>query len=208
MDDRRRFAPATERNREPLLQVLTKWLPQSGNVLEIASGTGEHVMFFAQHFPALAFQPSDYSAEALESIEAWRQWSGVSNVLPPLHLDVEQTRSWCAPVEAILCINMLHIAPWTCTAALFRGAARHLQNDGVLITYGPYRRGGKHTASSNAAFDEALRAQDPSWGVRNLEDVAEVASAEGLTWVQEVEMPANNLALCFRAKSSAAGRGH
>ena len=197
MDDRRRFAPATERNREPLLQVLKRWLPRRGTILEIASGTGEHAIFFARHLPDLMFQPSDCSAEALESIEAWRQWTSVPNVLPPCPLDVEQTDTRGAAFDGLLCINMLHIAPWSCTAALFQGAARHLKRGGALVTYGPYRQGGQHSAASNAEFDAALQAQSPSWGVRNLEDVHEVAAAAGFVLAEVVRMPANNLALCF-----------
>lgn len=201
MEDRRRFAPATERNREPLLQVLQGILPREGLLLEIASGTGEHVMYFARHFPHVEFQPSDRNAESLESIEAWRQWSQVPNVRPPIFLDVQQTEHWSVPVDAILCINMLHISPWTCTTALFQGAARHLKPNADLLTYGPYRRGGKHTAPSNAAFDESLRAQNPDWGVRDLEAVEEVAGRAGFVLREILEMPANNFTLCFRLRA-------
>lgn len=201
MEDRRKFAPATERNREPLLQVLRRVLPHEGVVLELASGTGEHAMFFARYFPRLEFQPSDHSSEALESIEAWRQWSQIPNVRAPILLDVNVMHHWTGLVEAMICINMLHIAPWSCTEALFRGAARHLKPRGNLLTYGPYRRAGTHTAPSNAAFDESLRAQNPAWGVRDVEAVEETARDQGLELVEVVAMPANNLALCFRKKA-------
>jgi SAM-dependent methyltransferase len=199
-------APATARNREPILEVLRRVLPPRGLVLEIASGTGEHAVFFASSLaasmagalPALTWQPSDPRPEHLASIAAWRAEAGTSNLRPPLGLDVE-AEPW--PVDfadAIVCINMLHIAPWSACEALMGGAARILPDGGILYTYGPYKRDGRHTAPSNAAFDERLRAEDPRWGVRDLADVAAEAARVGLALAEIVEMPANNLSLVFR----------
>ena len=172
--DARRFAPATARNREPILAVLERVLPAEGLVLEIASGTGEHAVAFAERRPALTFQPSDPDPEARASIEAWRRHAALANVRPALDLDVHG-RPWRLPpgsaADAILCINLIHIAPWTACLALLEGAAELLAPGAPLVLYGPYREGGRHTAPSNAAFDQSLRARDPRWGVRDLEEV-------------------------------------
>jgi SAM-dependent methyltransferase len=191
----RRYAPATQRNREPILAVLRRVLPADGLVLEIASGTGEHAAFFADALPGVTWQPTDVDPTALPGIASW--CAGVPNVHPPLVLDV--TQPW--PVEradAIVCVNMLHISPWTAGQALLAGAGRVLPAGGVLYLYGPYRRDGAHTAPSNASFDETLRAQDPSWGVRDLETVIATAAARGLRHTETVAMPANNLSVVFR----------
>ncbi|MBL8698451.1 MAG: DUF938 domain-containing protein [Alphaproteobacteria bacterium] len=204
--DARISAPATERNREPILAVLARVLAPrggaagfAGDVLEIASGTGQHVAFFAARLPALSFQPSDPDAERRASIAAWVAEAGVGNVRAPLDLDVMH-EPWpvAHPVAAILCINMIHISPWEATLALMRGAGRWLPPGAPLYVYGPFMREGRHTAPSNAAFDADLRGRDPRWGVRNLETVSEVAHAHGLSLDEVVEMPANNLSVVFR----------
>jgi SAM-dependent methyltransferase len=193
----KRHAPATERNREPLAAVLREVLPAAGTVLEIASGTGEHAAYFARLFPHLTWQPSDADYEALNSIEAWGADSAAANLLPPVVLDAAGT--W--PVDAadaILCVNMVHISPWAATVGLMRGAGRVLAAGGPLVLYGPYRRAGVETAASNEAFDQSLKARNPEWGLRALEDVAAEAEANGLALERVVEMPANNLTAVFR----------
>jgi SAM-dependent methyltransferase len=194
-------AAATERNREPILAVLRQVLPTSGLVLEIASGTGQHVTFFAQAFPSLRWQPSDPLASHRDSIQAWA--AGVDNIAPALALDVEQQPWPVARADAILNINMLHIAPWSATQALFDGAARLLPPGGVLFLYGPFKREGVHTAESNQRFDERLRAEDARFGVRDLGDVLAVATRAGFLAPDVIAMPANNLSLVFRRPSDA-----
>ena len=198
----RLHAAATDRNREPILEVLRRVLPPVGLVLEIASGTGQHVAFFARALPALRWQPSDPSPAHLESIRAW--CSGADNIAAPVALDVE---AWPWPLtraDAILGINMIHIAPWSATEALFRGAARSLSSPGLLFLYGPFKREGEHTAESNQRFDERLRGEDPRWGVRDLVDVQSVAAAAGFAPPEIIPMPANNLSLVFRKKDELA----
>ena len=195
-------AAATERNRGPILDVLRDVLPASGLVLEIASGTGQHAAFFAPAFPALRWQPSDASAAHLESIRAWSATTGAENLAPPLLLDVEREPWPIAAADAILNINMIHIAPWSAAEALFRGAARRLPAAGLLYLYGPFKRGGRHTAESNQRFDERLRGEDPRWGVRDLDDVTALAASAGFGAPQIVPMPANNLSLVFRPRWS------
>ncbi|HEY4185255.1 MAG TPA: DUF938 domain-containing protein [Polyangia bacterium] len=191
-------AAATDRNREPILAVLRRVLPTTGRVLEIASGTGEHVAFFARALPTLRWQPSDPSPLHLESIRAWSAASGADNLEPPLALDVER-QPWPVPsADAMLNINMIHIAPWSAAEALFRGAGRLLPPAGVLFLYGPFKRDGRHTAESNQHFDERLRGEDPRWGVRELGDVQALAAASGFGEPEIVAMPANNLSLVFR----------
>ncbi len=203
--DARLFFPATARNREPILDVLRRHLPGRGLVLEIASGSGEHVVHFAQAFPGLVFQPSDLDPRHRASIDAWVAATGLGNVRPAIALDAA-AEAWpqlgpeIGPVgsaQAILCINMIHIAPWAAGVGLVRGAGRILTPGGVLVLYGPYKRGGQHTAPSNEAFDQSLKAQDPAWGVRDLETVADLAAACGFSAPVIVEMPANNLSLVF-----------
>lgn len=191
-------APASERNREPILGVLRRVLPSEGLVLEISSGSGQHAVFFGERLPGLEWQPSDPSADARASIAAWVAESGLPNVRPPLELDVTR---WPWPItsaEAILNVNMIHIAPWEACEALLRGAAQALDAGAPLVMYGPYKRGGAHTAPSNEAFDQSLRSRDPAWGVRDLDDVAELAEAHGLALEEVVEMPANNLTVVYR----------
>ncbi|MGE3747810.1 MAG: DUF938 domain-containing protein [Sphingomonadaceae bacterium] len=193
-------APAALRNREPILEVLRAALPQHGLMLEIASGTGEHVTYFAEALPALEWQPSDPQADARSSIEAWTEAKALANVRAPLDLDVHD-RPWpVADVAAILCINMVHISPWSATEALMAEAGRLLPTEGLLYLYGPYVRADVPTAQSNIAFDASLRQRNPDWGLRNLEVVIGVAAASGLMLDTVVEMPANNLSVLFRRK--------
>ena len=201
MEDARRFAPAVARNKAPIAEVLARHLPQSGLVLEIASGSGEHALHFAAHFPALTFQPTDPAAAACSSIAAWRDQAQLANLLPPLALDVMDD-PWPMPgADAVLCINMIHIAPWDATSALIRGAARTLPPNGGLFLYGPFKRDGQHSAASNAAFDASLRAQDARWGLRALEAGADSATTAGFAPPVVEAMPANNLFVFFRRVS-------
>lgn len=196
--DARRMAPATERNREPILAVLRQVLPASGTVLEIASGTGQHAVHFAPALPGTTWQPSDPDAAARASIAAWIAHAGVANVRAPLALDVCRQPWGIDAAAAVVCINMIHIAPWAAAEALFAGAGKLLGPGGVLFLYGPYRRGGAHTAPSNAAFDAQLRATDPDWGVRDMEAVIALGAAQGLRCDEPVPMPANNFCLVLR----------
>jgi SAM-dependent methyltransferase len=201
--DARRIAPATARNREPILAVLRPQLPAAGTVLEIASGSGEHVVAFARTLPDLVWQPSDPSPEARDSIAAWTAAERLQNVRPPLDLDVSMSDWAVDDVDAVLCINMIHISPWGATEGLMRGAGRLLEPGGLLYLYGPFRRSGVATAPSNEAFDSDLRRRDARWGLRDLEAVADCAGAEGLILEQVVDMPANNLSLLFRRRHRA-----
>lgn len=197
-DDGRLTAPAAERNKGPILEVLKRFLPESGLVLEIASGTGQHVAHFATALPSLTWQPTDLDPEHLISIAAWRRHSGLQNVRPPFELDVGSNPWPVERADAVLCCNMIHIAPWAATKGLLKGAARVLVPGGVLFLYGPYRRFGAHTAPSNAAFDADLRARDPEWGLRDMEEVVALAAKNGLSLVEIVSMPANNFSIIFR----------
>lgn len=197
MNDARRYAPAAARNREPILAALRGRLPAAGLLLEVASGSGEHAVHLAAAFPALAIQPSDPDPDARASIAAWAAEGGLANLRPPLALDAAAT--WpLAHADAVLCINMIHIARWAAAEGLLRGAARILPPGAPLVLYGPFRRGGAHTAPSNEAFDASLRAQDPRWGVRDLEEVAALAATQGFGAPEVVPMPANNLTVVFR----------
>lgn len=196
-DDARRHSPAAERNRGPILAELQRLLPPAGLLLEIASGTGQHAAFCSAGLPGWRWQPSDFEAAALPSISAW--CDGLPRVLAPLRLDVLQPH-WPgvpAPVDAIYCANLLHIAPWACCAGLMQGAARRLTPHGLLITYGPYLEDGVPTSPGNVAFDADLRSRDPAWGLRRLEDVALEAGRAGLGLRERVAMPANNLLLVW-----------
>jgi SAM-dependent methyltransferase len=198
MTDHRRSAPHVARNAGPIAGVLRDVLPARGLVLEVASGTGEHILHFAREFPKLLWQPSDPEPAALRSIEAWRAESGLFNLLPAVSLDA-RAADWPVPqADAILCINMVHISPWAATVGLLRGAGRLLAEGAPLCLYGPYRRAGVETAPSNEAFDESLKARDPEWGLRDLEAVAAEAEQHGLALEQVVEMPANNISALFR----------
>jgi hypothetical protein len=198
-DDAKLYAPAASRNREPIFSVLKQHLPQSGLVLEIASGSGEHVVHFAQSSPAeLVFQPSDPDKAARASIDAWAAELGLPNIRPALALNAALEDWPIATADAVLCINMIHISPWEATEGLVRGTARLLPSGGLLYLYGPYKRGGQHTAPSNEAFDADLRRRDPRWGVRDLETVGALAAKAGFGDPLVEEMPANNLSVIFR----------
>ena len=203
--DARRHSPAAERNREAIAAELRRLLPAHGLALEIASGTGQHAAYLATALPGWQWQPSDADADLLESIGVW--CAGLATVLPPLPLDVMDERWPGVPavVDALLCVNLLHISPWATCAALMRGAARHLGPGGVLLLYGPYRVDGVSTAPSNLAFDADLRASDPQWGLRRMADVVAEATAVGLGLREQRALPANNLLLVFaRAPLSSA----
>jgi cyclopropane fatty-acyl-phospholipid synthase-like methyltransferase len=200
-EDPRRFSPATERNRDPILGVLGTIELASKRVLEIASGSGEHAIYVADKLPIASWQPSDPDAEARASIEEWRRQSGVQKMSSPIELDVVRDETWpSTPFDLVVCINMIHIAPWEATVALMRGAARVLGADGKLFMYGPYKRSGAHTAPTNELFDRNLRARNARWGVRDLEAVQAEAEKNGFSLDQIVPMPANNLSLIFGKK--------
>lgn len=206
----RLHAPATQRNRLPIAQALAAWLPPevqaSGRVLEVASGTGEHALYFAASFPGVTWQPSDPEPAHRASIAAYRAdhlaAGGRDNLAPPLDIDATAA-SWPLDgppplhFDAVVCCNMIHIAPWAAAEGLIAGAARVLKPGGGLFLYGPFKRGGAHTAPSNEAFDASLRARDPAWGLRDLEAVAELAAKAGFAVPQVAELPANNLAVWF-----------
>lgn len=197
----KQHAPAAERNRDPILQVLRELLPGPAplRVLEIASGTGQHALHFATHLPHLFWLPSDASEEARASVQAWQAESGLPNLAPPLPLDV--TGRWPDDrFDAVYCANMIHISPPESTTGLLAGARRVVVPGGLLILYGPFRRQGRHTAPSNEAFDASLRARDPSWGVRDLDEVAALAGEQQLDLERFIEMPANNLTVVFRRR--------
>ena len=195
--DTRQHAPAAERNRDPILAVLRQVLPASGLVLEIASGSGQHVTHFAAALPALVWQPSDADAGSRASVAAWTAHTGLTNIRAPLALDVERSPWGIDSAQALICINMIHISPWTATQALFDGAARLLGSGGVMYLYGPYRRHGAHTAPSNEAFDQQLRNRNPAFGVRNMEAVVALGEAQGFVCGEPIAMPANNFSLVF-----------
>ena len=210
----RQFAPATERNRQAILSVLKRFLPEAGTILEIGSGTGQHAVFFAPHLKPLIWQPSDPNPLALDSIAAWCEHSPSENLRPPLDLDA------CAPVwpveapgrksrqtadgncaldvVAIASINVIHISPWATCLGLMAGARRILPPNGLLYLYGPFKQNGQHTAPSNQTFDRMLQRQNPAWGVRDLNAVTAAANAQQLTLLQTIPMPANNLSVLFQ----------
>ncbi|MBN9459383.1 MAG: DUF938 domain-containing protein [Bosea sp.] len=198
--DARLRAPSAERNRDAILAVLREILPAEGLVLEIASGSGEHALHFARALPALTFQPSDPSPEARASIAAWIEDCGLANILPPIAIDAGGEAWPALAPAAILCINMIHIAPWTAAEGLFRHAAGLLAGGGMLYLYGPFRRSDRPLEPGNAAFDESLRSRDPAWGLRDLEAVTALATAAGFARPEIVEMPANNLSLVYRRR--------
>jgi hypothetical protein len=201
----KREAPAAQRNRGPILEVLARLWPEVAGaprrlVLEIASGTGEHAVHFARHLPHVDWQPSDLGADAIASVAAWRDEAGLANLRSPIALDVG-AEAWPAVRPSdLFCANMIHIAPWSCTLGLVAGASRRLAPGGLLVLYGPFSIDGQHTAPSNADFDADLRRRDPSWGVRDLAEVAAVADAAGFTLRERVSMPANNLVVVFERR--------
>jgi len=194
----RQSAPAAQRNREPIAEVLREWLPERGLVLEVASGTGEHAVYFAEVFPELEWQPSDAHPQALASIAAWRDASGLPNIRPPLELDASASEWPVGVVDAVVNINMVHISPWDAALGLLDGAARVLHAGAPLILYGPWLKDDVRTARSNLEFDRDLKARDPNWGLRRVEDFAAAAQERGLTLEQTRTMPANNLMLLLR----------
>jgi SAM-dependent methyltransferase len=195
-------SPAVARNRDPILAVLRRILPDRGTVLEIASGTGEHAAYFAAQLPALIWQPSDVDPEALASIEAHRAAANAPNLRAPVMLDVTAP-AWPVPhADAVVSMNMIHISPWTAAQGLMSGAGRLLAAGAPLYLYGPFKENGEHTAPSNAAFDASLKARDPQWGVRDLGDVRALAASHGFDFVERVAMPANNLSLVFRRRAA------
>jgi hypothetical protein len=193
-------SPPAERNKQPILEVLRQVLPARGRALEIASGTGQHVAWFAAALPDWTWQPTDFDEGALPSIEARIAQAALPNVRAPLRLDVTAPQ-WpvTEPVDAIYCANLLHIAPWAACVGLMTGAARHLAPHGVLVTYGPYLEDDVPTAPGNLQFDQSLRERDPAWGIRRLEDVKREAQRAGLVLRERHAMPANNLLLVFAA---------
>lgn len=193
--------PSADRNKAPILAVLKRVLPQAGTVLEIASGTGQHVVHFAQALPHLRFQPSDPDPGCRASIMAWVAETGVANVAPPLVIDTCAETWGIDSADAVYCSNMIHIAPWDCAVGLVTGAARLLPAHGPLVLYGPFVRDGAHTAPSNEVFDASLRRQNPEWGIRDLDTVAALADTHGLTVDEIVDMPTDNLIVVLRKRS-------
>ena len=224
--DRRQFAPATGRNRDAILAVLERVLPETGLMVEIGAGSGQHAAYFAPRFPGLVWQPTEPDPDAHASIAAWAETANVPNLLAALDLDVTEAVWPVGEADAVFSANMIHIAPWACCLGLMAGAGRILtprgedggtpdrdqiesgedggtpdrdqKKAGVLVLYGPFMRDGEHTAPSNADFDAGLRSRDPAWGVRDLADVTEAAADAGLALEETVDMPANNLMAMFR----------
>lgn len=193
-------SPAAERNKAPILDAIRPRLPATGVVLEIASGTGQHIVHFAQELPALTWQPTDTDDELRAAVTERIRAAGLGNIRTPLKLDVLAPDWSPLEVSAIVCINMIHVAPWTATQGLMAGAARLLPAGAPLFLYGPYKRGGRHTAPSNESFDASLRGRNPEWGVRDLDDVERCAGQHDLALVEVIEMPANNLTVVFERK--------
>jgi SAM-dependent methyltransferase len=210
--DGRLDAPAFHRNHQAIWAVLRRFLAgKSGDVVEAGSGTGQHAVEFARDVPEIVWWPSDLNEQHLKSIEAWRVHAALPNIRPPLRIDLSDPL-WCPQMEdgsgpgellAVFCANVIHIAPWRVAEGLFAGAGRYLRADGQLFLYGPFKRGGEHTASSNAAFDKSLREKNPEWGVRDIEDLKKQAGSVGLVLAESVEMPANNFILVFERSNAA-----
>jgi SAM-dependent methyltransferase len=196
----RLLSPSGERNKGPVADVLRQVLPDHGLVLEVSSGTGQHVIHFAREMPYLTWQPSERDEECLKSIAHWLAAEAPANVLAPLYLDVGDQPWPIGSAAAVVCLNMIHIAPWAAGMALIRGASGILGPGGTLFLYGPFRRGGEHTSPGNEAFDRQLREENPAWGVRNLEDVARFAAGHDFGPPQIHEMPANNLSVVLRKR--------
>jgi SAM-dependent methyltransferase len=200
LPDGRLVVSSADRNRGPILKVLERVLPKTGLVLEVASGTGQHVVHFAQALKGLSWQPTDMDAACRRSISAWLATAEFANVRRPLDLDV-RALPWRVPtLDAIVCLNLIHIAPWSVATALFAGAGLALRETGLLYLYGPYSVQGRHTAPSNAAFDSALRAENPEWGLRDLKEVESLAKDQGFDLAETIEMPANNFSVLFRKR--------
>lgn len=200
--DARQYAPATQRNRQPILEVLLKILPATGNILEIASGTGEHGIFFAPHLNPRQWIFSEANPLLRKSILAWQNKFPADNLSPPLDIDATNEQ-WAIETEgtkikAIVNINMIHIAPWNACLGLMAGAGRILPKGGILYLYGPFKRDGKHIAPSNQAFDRSLKTNNPEWGVRDLDEVTKVAENQGLKLKEIIAMPANNFSVIYQ----------
>jgi hypothetical protein len=195
--------PAPERNKQPILDVLTRVLPERGTVLEIASGTGQHAAFFGAQRPGWIWQPSDHDAENLASIGAWVAEAQLPNLRAPIRVDVLEA-DWglreAEPLDSIFCANMIHIAPWACCLGLIHGAARYVRSGGRLALYGPFMIAGEHTAESNATFDASLKARDAQWGVRDADEVIALCAEVDLRFIERVAMPANNQTLVFERR--------
>ncbi len=210
--DGRLDAPAFHRNHQAIWAVLQPFLAgKSGDVVEAGSGTGQHVIDFARRSPEITWWPSDLNDQHLKSIAAWRAHAGLANIRPPLRIDLSDP-VWCSQMHdgsgpgqllAVFCANVIHIAPWRVAEGLFAGAGHYLRADGRLFLYGPFKRDGKHTALSNAAFDASLRDRDPEWGVRDIADLEKLAAGAGLVLIEIAEMPANNLVLVFARPKAA-----
>lgn len=200
--DKRLYAPATARNRDVILDVLKDCHPGEGTLLEIASGSGEHAVHMADHFEQAFWQPSDIDGDKIESINAWRAANGTKQVLPAICFNVltddMRTLTVSAPLKVVMAANLIHIAPWAAAEALISKAGDALAQDGMLFLYGPFKRGGVHTAASNESFDQSLKSRDTSWGVRDLEAVATLAAEAGFKPPDIREMPANNLSVIFK----------
>ncbi|GAC1334901.1 MAG: DUF938 domain-containing protein [Bradyrhizobium sp.] len=210
--DGRLDAPAFHRNHEAIWAVLQPFLAgKSGDVVEAGSGTGQHVADFAHRSPEITWWPSDLNEQHLKSIAAWRAHAGLTNIRPPLRIDLSDP-AWSSELHdgsgpgkllAVFCANVIHIAPWRVAEGLFAGAGRYLRADGRLFLYGPFKRDGRHIAASNAAFDASLREGNPEWGVRDISDLEKLAGAAGLVLSGIAEMPANNLTLVFERSNTA-----
>jgi SAM-dependent methyltransferase len=210
--DGRLDAPAFHRNHQAIWPVLQQFLAgKSGDVVEAGSGTGQHVVEFARQSPEIVWWPSDLNEQHLRSIAAWRAHAGLANIRPPLRIDLSDP-AWCPEMHdgsgpdqllAVFCANVIHIAPWRVAEGLFAGAGHYLRPDGRLFLYGPFKRGGKHTALSNAVFDSSLRDNNPDWGVRDIEALEELAASAGLKLIEIAGMPANNLILVFARANTA-----
>ena len=193
-----RSAPAALRNREPIADVLAEWLPACGLMLEIASGSGEHAIFFAERFPSIEWQPSDVHPDALASIAAWRDTADLPNVRAPLSIDAASTDWPIDQADAVLSINMVHISPWTSALGLLAGADRLLGPGAPLILYGPWLKDDIETVPSNLDFDADLKRRDPAWGLRHVEEFDAAAARRGFTLEDVRRMPANNLMMLWR----------
>lgn len=191
--------PAPERNKDAILDVLRRVLPESGTLLELASGSGQHAAHFARNLPQWTWLPSDAERDNLTSITAYRAEHTGDNFRAPLLLDVRMDDWGVPPIDAAFNANMIHITPWSCCEALIHGVARHLRPGGVFVLYGPFRIGSTHTAESNASFDRDLRRENERWGVRDMEEVVQRAEAAGLGFRERVPMPANNQILVFQS---------
>jgi SAM-dependent methyltransferase len=207
--DARLDSAAFHRNHEPIWAVLSRWIEDKpGNVLEVGSGTGQHIIEFARKAPHLLWWPSDYDPRNIESIDAWRQVSHVQNVEPARHVDVcalewglsPEDSATLSDLTAIFCANVIHISPWRTARGLMWGASQRLHPGGRLFLYGPFKQDGRHTAPSNEAFDQSLRARNPEWGVRDINDVRNVAEEHGLMLAEIEPMPANNMILIFERR--------